>query len=94
MDRIEIKTTENQIGQIIQRYEYLPKVAGALVRTVTDHLRSNYGNLQHDGQIGYMVVIREEPAGKPLRACEFVKKLGEKHQLNSNRGHFFHYKGV
>ena len=73
MDRIVVKTTENQLRQeFIQGYGYPPKIADALVRTVTDHIQSNYGDLQHGGQITYMAVAKEEPAGKPLKDCQLV----------------------
>jgi len=73
MDRIDIKTTENQLRQeFIQGYGYPPKIADALVRTVTDHIRANYGDLQHSGQVIYLAVAKEEPAGKPLKECQLV----------------------
>ena len=57
MDRIDIKTTENQLRQeFIQGYGYPPKIADALVRTVTDHIRANYGDLQQGGQVIYLAV--------------------------------------
>jgi len=73
MDRIEIKTTENQLRQeFIQGYGYPPRIADALVRTVTDHIRANYGDLQQGGQVIYLAVAKEEPAGKPLKECQLV----------------------
>ena len=43
MDRIDVKTTENQLRQeFIQGYGYPPKIAEALVNTVYEHIRSNY----------------------------------------------------
>ena len=38
MDRIEVKTAENQLRQeFIQGYGYPPRIAEALVNTVTEH---------------------------------------------------------
>ncbi|MBU7025367.1 MAG: hypothetical protein HXS48_00380 [Theionarchaea archaeon] len=46
MDRIEVKTAENQLRQeFIQGYGYPPRIAEALVNTVTDHDRSIYSHL-------------------------------------------------
>jgi len=54
MDRIDVKTTENQLMQeFIQGYGYPPKIAEALVNTVIEHIRSNYPEKQRDGQIIY-----------------------------------------
>jgi biotin operon repressor len=73
MDRVEIKTTENQLRQeFIQGYGYPPRIAEALVDTVIDHLRSNYPDEQRDGQIIYRAVSKEEPAGKPLTECRLI----------------------
>jgi biotin operon repressor len=73
MDRIDIKTTENQLLQeFIQGYGYPPKIAEALVGTVTEHIRANYGDLQHGGQVIYLAVDKNEPAGKPLKECRLV----------------------
>ena len=73
MDRIDVKTTENQLRQeFIQGYGYPPRIADALVGTVTDHIRSNYGDLQHGGQVLYIAVDKDEPAGKSLKDCLLV----------------------
>ncbi len=73
MDRIEIKTSENQLRQeFIQGYGYPPKIADALVKTVTNHLKSNFGDRQRDGQIIYRSVAKHEPPGKPLRDCMLI----------------------
>jgi len=73
MDRIDIKTTENQLKQeFIQGFGYPPRIAEALVNTVIEHIRSNYPGEQRDGQVIYRAVAKEEPAGKPLRECTLV----------------------
>ncbi|MBU7012638.1 MAG: DUF1670 domain-containing protein [Theionarchaea archaeon] len=35
-------------------------------------MRANYGDLQHSGQVIYLAVNKEEPAGKPLKECRLV----------------------
>ena len=73
MDRIDVKTTENQLMQeFIQGCGYPPKIAEALVNTVVEHIRSNYPEKQRDGQIIYRAVAKEEPAGKSLAECRLV----------------------
>ena len=73
MDRIETKTIENQLKQeFIQGYGYPPKIADAMVKTVTNYIQSNYGDLYRTGQIPYKAVAKEEPTGKPLRKCQLV----------------------
>jgi biotin operon repressor len=73
MDRIEVKTAENQLRQeFIQGYGYPPRIAEALVNTVTEHNRSVYSGERQDGQIIYRAVAKEEPAGKPLKECRLV----------------------
>ena len=73
MDRIEVKTAENQLRQeFIQGYGYPPRIAEALVNTVTEHIRSVYPGERQEGQIIYRAVAKEEPAGKPLKECKLV----------------------
>lgn len=73
MDRVDIKTTENQLRQeFIQGYGYPPRIAEALVTTVIEYLQSNYPDEQRDGQVIYRAVAKEEPAGKPLTECRLV----------------------
>ena len=73
MDRIEVKTAENQLKQeFIQGYGYPPRIAEALVNTVTEHNRSIYSGERQDGQVIYRAVAKEEPAGKLLKECRLV----------------------
>ena len=61
MDRVDIKTTENQLKQeFIQGYGYPPRIADALVSTVIEHIQSNYPDEQRDGQVIYRAVAKEE----------------------------------
>ncbi|MBU7030439.1 MAG: hypothetical protein HXS48_26135 [Theionarchaea archaeon] len=67
MERIEVKIAENQLRQeFIQGYGYPPRIAEALVNTVTEHIRSIYPGERQDGQVIYRAVAKEEPAGKPF----------------------------
>jgi len=73
MDRIEVKTAENQLRQeFIQGYGYPPRIADALVDTVAKYNRSIYSGERQDGQIIYRAVAKEEPAGKSLKDCRLV----------------------
>jgi biotin operon repressor len=73
MDRIEVKTAENQLRQeFIQEYGYPPRIAEALVNTVTEHIRSLYPGERQDGQVIYRAVAKEEPAGKSLKECRLI----------------------
>lgn len=73
MDRVDIKTTENQLKQeFIQGYGYPPRIAEALVGTVIEHIQANYPDEQRDGQVIYRAVAKEEPAGKPLTDCRLI----------------------
>ena len=73
MERIEIKTPENQLRQeFIRGYGYPPKIADALVLTVQEFVKTNYHDRQQTGQIIYQAVAKEEPAGKPLIQCRMV----------------------
>ncbi|KYK34726.1 MAG: hypothetical protein AYK19_02315 [Theionarchaea archaeon DG-70-1] len=72
-DRIDIKTSENQLRQeFIHGFGYPPKIADELVKTVIQHLESNCGNLRKEGQIIYEAVAKEEPVGKSLKKCKVV----------------------
>ena len=72
-DRIDIKTSENQLRQeFIHGFGYPPKIADELVKTVIQHLESNYGDLRREGQIIYEAVAQEEPVGKSLETCKVV----------------------
>ncbi|MBU7026019.1 MAG: hypothetical protein HXS48_03680, partial [Theionarchaea archaeon] len=60
MDRIEVKTAENQLRQeFIQGYGYPPRIAEALVNTVTEYNRSIYSGERQDGQVIYRAVAKE-----------------------------------
>lgn len=73
MDRVEVKTPENQLKQeFIKGYGFPPKIADSLVGTVNEHIRTNYGDLDNNGQTRYTAVAKDEPAGKPLKECRLV----------------------
>jgi DNA-binding MarR family transcriptional regulator len=73
-DRLQIKTAEARIGNYFEkRYKFSPVISEALTSD-TLFFNSVFGNNRRlDGQIIYYAVKNEEPAGKSLKECQYVK---------------------
>lgn len=74
--RVECKRAESRIANYFrQRYNFSSVISEALTSD-TLFFNSVFGNNQRlDGQIVYYGVSNKEPAGKPLKDCQYVKLI-------------------
>lgn len=83
LDRLRFKTVESRITNYFEsRYNFSPVISESLTAD-TLFFKTVFGNNQRlDGQIIYYAVSNKEPAGKPLKDCQYVKHILTLHDKN------------
>ncbi|MEE9605145.1 MAG: DUF1670 domain-containing protein [Candidatus Scalindua sp.] len=83
LDRLRFKTAESRITNYFEsRYNFSPVISESLTAD-TLFFKTVFGNNQRlDGQIIYYAVSNKEPAGKPLKDCQYVKLILTLHDKN------------
>jgi DNA-binding MarR family transcriptional regulator len=83
LDRLRFKTAESRITNYFEkRYNFSPVISESLTSD-TLFFNTVFGNNQRlDGQIIYYAVSNKEPAGKPLKDCQYVKLILTLHDKN------------
>lgn len=76
LDRLRFKTAESRIANYFEkRYSFSPVISESLTSD-TLFFNTVFGSNQwSDGQIIYYGVSNKEPAGKPLKDCQYVKLI-------------------
>lgn len=90
-DRLQFKTIESRIGNYFEkRYHFSPVISEALTSDTLFFNTVFNNNERLDGQIIYYAVSNEEPAGKSLKDCQYIKlilTLHDKHDLDYREKH-------
>ena len=76
LERLRFKTAESRIANYFEkRYNFSPVISESLTAD-TLFFNTVFGSNQRmDGQIIYYGVNNKEPAGKPLKDCQYVKLI-------------------
>lgn len=75
-DRLQFKTAESRIANYFEkRYKFSPVISEALTADTLFFNTVFSNNRRLDGQIVYYAVSNKEPAGKPLKDCQYVKLI-------------------
>ena len=75
-NRLQFKTAESRIANYLEkRYNFSPVVSESLTADALFFNTVFGSNQRSDGQITYYCVSNKEPAGKPLKDCQYVKLI-------------------